>query len=166
MSNITVNRIHPRAQENFAYCSNSDNNNSSVSRHLTLIGRKDNRADDVLHDVNYFNTGLVFTLPQDTYILITANPALFSMGYMMPSPMIIDSSCSDEIMVPLYKFKDGEDLELPYDAVQFTFCKHYQNYLSLESTNPRGVDNRAGPSNYRANGGNVRPVSKNMTYMS
>lgn len=165
MSVTHITRVHPQAQTSLSV-SHGTNGNTSVSKSITLIGRHNNRADDVVHDVNTFTTGLVFTVPSDGYLLVTAHPSLLSLGYMMPAPLIVDASNTDELVIPLYKFKDGEDLELPFEAVQFTFCSNPTNYVSLSSSNTgTTVSNNSsiGGNNYKTL---ARPGTKNTTYMT
>ena len=75
--------------------------------------RTDNRTDDIIHDINTFSTGLVIT-PQPGFIgLVTGSEDLQRAGYFLPSPIIINQSCTSELVIPLYKFSQN-DIELPF----------------------------------------------------
>jgi hypothetical protein len=85
---------------------------------LTLIGRAENRAEDTVGDVNVFEVGLKIAPPPGYGLEIVATSTLWKHGYTIPSsPIIIDPEDHTPIQVPLFKFKEGPDLELPYPAV-------------------------------------------------
>lgn len=92
---------------------------SDVSLELTLVSRVDNRTEDNVGEVNLFDTGLSAVIPLGTYLEIIASPQLYKAGYMLAhGSHIIQPEDRNNIVVPLYKFKDGPDLELPFRAAQ------------------------------------------------
>jgi hypothetical protein len=92
---------------------------SDVTLDVTLIGRTDNRAEDDTHDVNTFSTGLVISPPKGFHVQIVPHPSLHKHGYFLAqNPIVIHPENSSELIVPLFKFKEAEDLQLPFRAVQ------------------------------------------------
>lgn len=96
---------------------------SDVAYTVTLISRADNRSEDDTGDVNLFHTGVVITPPSDHYAEIIASPSLWRHGYNMPAPIIVNPGNKSELIIPLFKFKDSEDIELPFQAVQMIVRK-------------------------------------------
>jgi len=92
---------------------------SDVSLELTLVNRVDNRTEDNVGEVNLFDTGISAIIPLGTYLEIVAGPQLYKAGYMLAhGTHIIQPEDSNNIVVPLFKFKDGPDIELPFRAAQ------------------------------------------------
>jgi hypothetical protein len=126
---ITVRKLVPHAElpsierEKGEFCWN-----------IYAVGRKDNRSEDMAQDVNYFSTGLILVPPTGYFIEITAHDQLCRTGYMLMSPIIIGENNVDELSIPLYKFADGEDLSLPFIAVQMTLRKAIKVHLNAPST--------------------------------
>jgi len=108
---LNVVKLHPDAEEPFK------ENPRDVGWELTIIGREENRVEDVFTDVNVFTTGVQVTAPKNYHLEIVEHPQLFKAGYALAGgPRIINPSDTSEILVPLYKFKEVEDLELPFRA--------------------------------------------------
>lgn len=109
----------------------------SVAYNVTLIARTDSRSEDNHMEVNNFHTGLVVSsLPDDSYLEIIPHPSLYKSGYMLPGPVIVDNSYKGEIIIPLYKYKDVECLELPFPAVQFVVKSIIPVFISAEEVKP------------------------------
>ncbi len=89
---------------------------------LTVVGRDGNRVEDVYGDVNVFTTGVSLDVPINFHAEIIEHPQLYKAGYMLVGgPRIINFGDNSEILIPLYKFKETEDLELPFRAVTVVF---------------------------------------------
>lgn len=86
---------------------------TNVGYDLTLIGRTENRVDDTYGDVNYFNTGLSVVPPDGYYFELLGRENLLRAGYILQGPIIIDPEDRNEVLVPLYKYKEVDDCELP-----------------------------------------------------
>ena len=105
---MKVTKIHAEAQDL------SKENPTDVGYPLTLIGRSENRIEDIVGEIGYFNTGLRITPPAGYHIEIVARNGLHKTGYEIPSGLLVfNPSFNSEIIVPLRKFKEAEDLELP-----------------------------------------------------
>lgn len=108
-----VQKIHPNAEHPYK------DDSSDVGWNVTLIGRTDNRAEDDNDEVNEFNTGIVVAPTEDYYLEIHADKDLHKHGYMLTNGVrIIQPSDRGELVIPLYKFSDVNDIELPFKAVQ------------------------------------------------
>ncbi len=92
-------------------------NVNDVEWNITLVSRTDNRAEDETGEINYFNTGLHIKPPKGYFLELIASKALYRTGYMLTGPVIIEPDNKGELIVPLYKFRDSEDIELPFVAV-------------------------------------------------
>lgn len=135
---------------------------SDVGLDVTLIGRTDNRSEDDTGEVNCFRTGIALTPPKGYYIEMVARSSLHKHGYMLATgTSIIDPEYTGELIVPLYKYKEAEDLELPFRAVQLlvkpAVYAHISMVKSLGETD-RGVmgfgsSGFAGPSSMNQRAG-------------
>jgi len=108
---------------------------SDIGYDLTLISRSDNRAEDNVHEVNMFSTGLAVTPPPGYYFELMVRSSLHRNGYMLATgTSIIDPEYTGELLVPLYKFKQSPDLDLPFRAVQLVLKKaEYAHIASVPS---------------------------------
>ena len=112
-SPIKMTKLHGNAQDLFK------ERPTNIGWSVTLIGRVDNRVEDVTGELNYFSTGIKVSPPEGYYLELVAKKELYKAGYMLPSGYtILDPDEEEELVVPLYKFKDGEDLEIPFSGVQ------------------------------------------------
>lgn len=126
-SQIFVQKISPQAELPYKEREND------VGFDLTLISRTENRAEDEVNEVNYFNTGIVVTPPEGYYFEMMARSSLHKHGYFLATgTSIIDPEYIGEIIVPLYKFKECNDIELPFRAVQLVLKQ--QNFARIRTT--------------------------------
>lgn len=124
---ITIKKLQPSSEYPYIDI------DGAVPYNVTLIARTDSRPEDNHMEVNNFHTGLVVTsLPDDAYLELIPHPTLYKSGYMLPGPIIIDDSYKGELVVPLYKYKDVECLELPFPAVQFIVKPKVNIFISAE----------------------------------
>lgn len=112
-SHITVQTIVPNASLPLK----REGYDADVTFSVTLIERKEGRAEDYNNEINSFNTGLIITPPHNYYIEVVGNPLLHKHGYFMPSTQIINPQNDKELIVDLFKFKDTDDLPIPFEAV-------------------------------------------------
>ena len=109
---LKVTKVHAEAQDLHR------ENDTDVTWAVTLIGRAENRIEDVVGEVGYFNTGLKLTPPAHHHLEVVARPNLHKLGYEIPSgTIVLQPSSTNELIVPLRKVHEGQDLELPYQAV-------------------------------------------------
>ena len=95
------------------------NDATDVGYDLTLMARTDNRVEDNVGDVNMFRTGLCIKPPLGHHVEIIARSSLHKTGYMLANAVgVIDPNYRGEVLVALYKFREGQDLVLPFRAVQ------------------------------------------------
>lgn len=110
---------------------------------IEIIGRHENRAEDMFQECNVFTTGLQLKPAPGQFILITAAPSLYKTGYtLMDSPIIINSSDTGELLVPLYKFRETDDLELPYPALRCISFNFVQYAPFIDALGGKPVRNR------------------------
>lgn len=108
---LTFKKIHPNAD---LPCKESPHD---AAWEITIIGRDENRVEDVFSDVNVFTTGLTVQPPKDYHVEILEHPQLYKTGYsFVGAPRVINPEDQSEILIPLFKFKEAEDLELPFRA--------------------------------------------------
>lgn len=92
---------------------------SDVGWTITLIGRQDNRVEDIVNEVNTFTTGLIINPPDRYHIELIADENLYKSGYMLVTGLtVLNPSSNSELIIPLFKFKEAEDIELPFRGVQ------------------------------------------------
>jgi len=108
---IKVSKLHPDAE----LISKETENDAGWD--LTIVSRCDSRAEDVSQDVNTFSTGLVIKPPPHYHLEVIPHPSLYKTGYMLAgSPIIINPHNEEELILPLFKYREAEDLELPFKA--------------------------------------------------
>jgi len=100
---------------------------------VSLISRK-TVGDDEVGKITVFETQFSVEVPSDLTFQIIASPSLVSHGYMLSCGVAFVQS-REPVTVQLYKFKDGPDLELPYEGL-------YLLPLRLDSVYLRRVDQK------------------------
>lgn len=137
---ISFTKLKPTAEEPFK------ESFKSVGYEITIIERTDNRTDDIFGDVNLFSTGLILNAPKHYHLEIIEHPALHKAGYMLiGGPRIINPDNTEELVIPLYKFKEVEDIELPFRAAIMVLRQ--TEYCSLSGGSKREMpqfDDRSG----------------------
>jgi|688.fasta_scaffold86794_3 dUTPase len=119
----------------------------SAAFNVTLIARTESRSEDNQFDVGTFHTGLsIFSLPENTYLEIIPHPALYKNGYTLVGPLVFDKSYVGEIIIPLYKFKDVDCLELPFPAVQMLVRQQVLVHIAASPEEIKTKDDFATPS--------------------
>lgn len=109
-------------------------NFKDVGHQITVIERTDNRIEDVYADVNTFSTGLSLTAPKHYHLEIIEHPDLYKAGYMLVGgPRVINPGNTEEIQLPLYKYKEVEDIELPFRAALIILRQTEYAPISTES---------------------------------
>jgi hypothetical protein len=143
-SHIVIQTIVPNA----SLPTKREGYDTDVTFNITLIERKEARAEDYVNDINSFNTGLIINPPQGYYIEVVGNPLLHKHGYFLPSVQIINPQNDKELIVDLFKFKDTDDLPIPFDAVFMilkpSFYAHiYQDVKKVKSSSSFGNPRKA-----------------------
>lgn len=107
---------------------------SNVCWDLTIVARDDNREEDTTNKVNTFRTGIGLVPPKGYHFEIVAKTILADQGYILPSTIIINPDDNEEIVVPLIKFGNTEDLELPCSYLQLVLREtNYCNFVQKVS---------------------------------
>lgn len=108
---IEVVKLHPEAEQP------NKESPKDVGWILTVVGRDNNRIEDVQGDANLFTTGLQLKAPAHYHLEILEHPSLYKAGYSLAgSPRVIDPDNDEEVLLPLIKFKECDDLQLPFPA--------------------------------------------------
>lgn len=123
-------KIHPAAEIPFK------DDYTQVTWDLNIIGRDENRVDDIYGDVNVFTTGIKVKPPLNYHFELLEHPQLYKTGYSLAGGVRIIED-SEEITVPLFKFKESEDLELPFRAVRLILRQSEYVHISDLSSNPQ-----------------------------
>ena len=89
--------------------------NFSQVQSLALLKRKGVEEDEV-GKVTTFELGISIHIPNHIFLQMIASPSLISHGYMIASGIILVPS-RKPLTVQLYKFREGPDLELPYEGI-------------------------------------------------
>jgi len=96
---------------------------------VTLIRRSDGRAEDDVGEINYYDIGLKFNCLENNIIEIRGSDELLKAGYFIPSPVVIhsdDMDYQDPVKIGLYKFRESDDLDLPFECLRL-----YIHHLKL-----------------------------------
>ena len=106
--------------------------NFPYTQSLTLIKRKGVEEDEV-SKVTTFEVGLYFISPPNVLLQMVASPSLIAHGYMLSSGVMTVPN-KQSFTIQLYKFREGPDLELPYEGIYITSLQtpsiFYQRTLS------------------------------------
>lgn len=105
---------------------------------LTLISRSKERDEDYTGDINEFDTGLCCQPPHGYHFEVVAEPSLYSSGYMTMTK-VLDPQDQSPLTIQLYKFRDGEDLDLPIHGARLVLRK--TEYPHLASATVTAVEN-------------------------
>lgn len=117
-----------------------DKQNSSCYN-VTLIARTDSRSEDNHMEVNTFHTGLsVVSIPHNSFVEIIPHPSLYKNGYMLVGPIVIDNATKGELIIPLYKYKDVDCIDLPFPAVQLVVKATMHVFISSDETKKQQSD--------------------------
>lgn len=95
--------------------------------------RDENRNDDLTGEMNVFCTGFAVLPPAGFHFEFAPHPDLWRSGYMMANNPIVYSSAEpdDEVKIVLYKFKDGDDLDLPHPVARMFIRENYTTQLNV-----------------------------------
>jgi hypothetical protein len=99
---------------------------------LTLVRRCDNRTEDLASEINTFNLGLIMKPQLGYHLEIISHPQLLKAGYMVAGPVVVSHDNEADLELPLLKFKDGPDLELPFTGAQLIIRETQYNILDNE----------------------------------
>jgi len=106
---VKVFKQHPNAEEL------TTEGSINPTFELSVVGRDEARVEDVYGDVNVFTTGISISAPKNFHAEIIEHPQLYKTGYsLVGAPRVVLPGDGSEILLPLYKFKEAEDLELPF----------------------------------------------------
>lgn len=116
---------------------------SDIGWDVTLIGRVDNRVDDIVNEVNMFHTGIAIEPPQGYYFEMVARSSLHKTGYILATGMsVIDPEYRGELLVPLFKYRESDDIELPIRGVQLILKEcQYGHFITAGSLEPTSRGN-------------------------
>jgi len=92
--------------------------NFPYTQSLTLIKRKGVEEDEV-GKVTTFEVGLYFISPPNVLLQMVASPSLIAHGYMLSSGVMTVPN-KQSFTIQLYKFREGPDLQLPYEGIYIT----------------------------------------------
>lgn len=82
---------------------------------VTLISRLEENTDDSIGAVTIFDTGLKISCPRGYFVSVYTTPEFHRTGYMLPGPIVYQGEDID-FEIPLYKYKEASDLELPFSS--------------------------------------------------
>lgn len=132
-----------------------------VGYDITLVSRTENRAEDDIGEVNSFATGIILSPPEGYYLEIIAKNTLHKHGYSLANGVeIVSPGNKSELIIPLFKFKDTEDINLPFQAVQMILKPAVYAHLSNMKS---GNNNRYLESDY-GNNNNVYSPDQGKLY--
>lgn len=128
---IQVTKLHPNGELP------QKENLSDAYYDLSVVTRCDNRTEDIQNDANLFGTGLKLQPPRDYHLEIYEHPELYKTGYSLVGGVrFVNPTDEGEVLLPLMKFKEGEDLELPFKVAVIVVRE--TQYASVVQAIPRG----------------------------
>jgi len=97
---------------------------------VMLVKRFDVEVDEV-GKTTMFGTGLILEPPEGYHCLLFSRSSLHKLGYRLATGVsVIDNGYRGEILVPLTKESEGEDLVLPFRGIQIYFEKTKKIHLA------------------------------------
>ena len=154
--NILVQKTHPQAE--FP----TKERSCHVGWEVTLISRTENRAEDETNEINDFGTGIHISPPKGYFLELVACRSLHRHGYMLPGPLIIEPGNRGELIVPLFKFRETDDLSLPFGAVRLLTRPAIYSHISHSKV--QRVQNYPMDSSYTSSGPYVQGNPTQMGY--
>jgi len=128
---VDVTKIVPEA----TYPSKEEGRDGNIPYEIVLVQRTENRSEDNFQEVNNFKTGLIISPPIGLYVEIIATNSLHKHGYFLATgTSIINPGNTSELVIPLFKYKEVEDLELPFKAVQMIIRQSVYSHISLSKS--------------------------------
>lgn len=113
---------------------------------LSIVQREDERPEDTAYRTENFMTNLAFDVPEGHYLEITANKNLHIQGYLLAQgSIIVGPSDNTELIIPLYKYAELPDLDLPSDVLQFTLQKTVPSNCALMKGGASSSSSREAP---------------------
>ena len=107
---------------------------------VSLIGRKGVDEDEV-GKITVFELGLSINIPKCLTLQMISTPTLISHGYMLANGISFVQS-NTPLTVQLYKFREGPDLELPYEGIYLVPQRiNSVRYNRVEISQPARVEN-------------------------
>lgn len=127
---LNVRKTQPNAEYPFI------EEDQNIGMNLVLISRSDERVDDTVNDLCMFETGISLSPVGGTYGMLIANLELMQKGYTILSPVLIEAGDEEPLKIPLYKFREGPDLELPCTGVKLVmFSPGIPNIIITDRSN-------------------------------
>jgi hypothetical protein len=152
---IQVTRLDPNAEVP------SKETLSDVYHDISVVKREDNRVDDVQNDANTFGTGLRIQPPRDYHIEIFEHPELYKAGYSLVGGVrFINPTDEGELILPLMKFKEGEDIELPFKVAVMVLRETQYANVALSSGKKTRNDGGSNNNNGNSAGNTNRPSGR------
>lgn len=112
---------------------------TDVGWNVYIVNRTDNRVEDTFGEVNKFGTGLQLSPAKGYAVMVYGKDSLSSAGYQLATGVsVIDPSYTGELIIPLIKFKNSDDIDLPYKAVQIVLTPVSYAHASQRSV-PREI---------------------------
>ena len=116
---------------------------------VTLKGRTENRPEDIFGEVNCFSTGIRLNPPEGYFLEISALPSLYKQGYYIPSgTLAVGPNNRDELIIPLMKYRECEDLDLPIQAVRIMVKPLVQTFMRTQKNVNKFKENPNPYSNF------------------
>ena len=135
---FNVKTILPNAEALFK----KNDNCNEVCWEVTLVERSGGRTEDDVGEINEFNTGLCFNLPTHYHAQVTGSKELLQAGYMLAnSPIVIGPNDNNQLVLPLYKFKEADDIDLPFRGALISLHRTVQARLSVTQHKPKIYNN-------------------------
>lgn len=106
----------------------------SPGYNVTIVARKDGRAEDVSFQLNEYVLNISIQPPSGYYAEIHAKDLLYRQGYFITGgSVIIDSKTKGDIIIPLYKFENKPDLILPFQGLELIIKKIVPSFLRVDT---------------------------------
>jgi len=141
---MRVKKIHPTAEEL------TKTNPEDFFYEVTVVGRDENRVEDVQNDVNVFTTGLVIEAPRNSHIEVLEHPQLYKAGYSLQGGVRLYNQATDgELLIPLFKFRDAEDLELPFRAALIVVRQTENTYTTYPGTERESLNDEENTQSHK-----------------
>ena len=161
---LNKNKIYVKAVQLHPQAEVPTKDEGDVGWVITLVGRTENRAEDDFGEMNGFCTGLQLCPPDGHYLEVIALPALYKHGYNFASgTIIIGPNNKDELVIPLMKFREANDLELPIQAVQVIVKASVPAFMT-KAKNTQPIESQYGQFMPPAGGGYVASNPMNAGY--
>ena len=108
---------------------------------LLSLGARKGLGEDEVGKITTFEVGITIQPPKGVILHLVGTQALVSHGYMIPNGIAFVQP-NTPLTVQLYKFREGPDLELPYEG-SYLISQRLNSFIFKRIEKPRSENHKS-----------------------